>query len=325
MKSYGGIPINGRSLLRSTFKSFSESIERNSNSRSPIATAAISLPMQISVLFSKSRRSMAADKLGAGPSFGTINNISTECGLENWAFGPRPGFRGLFVRIYESDVLRFHAGQYRRQLLVQLAREPMGTRLKVLFSDFGYVQLGAYEDNPRYLLTRNALDLGEPGGATGVLVAFEVGWQPTFGDGLDGSYKFGAWYNSSKAPDIVDNTNGQPLALDGGQPLMHNGQYGAYVNFLQRLTPPQSLAQNVESASFLTRLSPIDKPRHSTTRSRLGSSIPALSLCVPPTRSASPSAALTSTAASQLSKASRTRLDLDRSVSELGIRGGDFL
>jgi porin len=113
-----------------------------------------------------------------------------------------------------------------------------GTRLKVLFSDFGYVQLGAYEDNPRYLLTRNTLDLGEPGGATGALVAFEVGWQPRFGDRLDGSYKLGAWYNSSKAPDIADNTNGQPLALDGGQPLIHNGQYGAYVNFLQRLTPP---------------------------------------------------------------------------------------
>ena len=57
-----------------------------------------------------------------------------------------------------------------------------------------------------------------------------------FGDRLDGSYKFGAWYNSSKAPDVAENTNGKPLALDGGQPLMRTGQYGAYVNFLQRLT-----------------------------------------------------------------------------------------
>ena len=65
-----------------------------------------------------------------------------------------------------------------------------------------------------------------------------TGSPPPIGDRLDGSYKFGAWYNSSKAPDIVDNTNGQPLALDGGQPLMHNGQYGAYINFLQRLTSP---------------------------------------------------------------------------------------
>jgi porin len=110
------------------------------------------------------------------------------------------------------------------------------TRLKASLNGFGYVQLGAYEVNSRYLLTRNALNLGEPGGASGVLVPFEVGWQPTFGDRLNGSYKFGAWYNSSRAPDVVENTNGRPLTIDGGQPLMHTGQYGSYVNFLQRLT-----------------------------------------------------------------------------------------
>ena len=70
------------------------------------------------------------------------------------------------------------------------------------------------------------------------MVPFEVGWLPTFGDALDGSYKFGAWYNSSEAPDVVENTKGQSLAIDGGQPLMHAGQYGAYVNFLQRVTTP---------------------------------------------------------------------------------------
>jgi len=113
-----------------------------------------------------------------------------------------------------------------------------GTRLKASLNSFGYVQLGAYEVNPRYLLTRNGLGLSGPGGATGVLVPFEVGWLPTFSDALDGSYKFGAWYNSSEAPDVVENTKGQPLAIDGGQPLMHAGQYGAYVNFLQRVTTP---------------------------------------------------------------------------------------
>jgi porin len=112
------------------------------------------------------------------------------------------------------------------------------TRLKASFNGFGYVQLGAYEVNPRYLLTQNALNLGEPGGASGALVPFEVGWQPAFGGRLNGSYKFGAWYNSSRAPDVVENTFGRPLAIDGGQPLMHSGQYGAYVNFLQRLTAP---------------------------------------------------------------------------------------
>ena len=109
------------------------------------------------------------------------------------------------------------------------------TRLKVKFTDFGYVQLGAYEINPSYLQTRYALDLGSPRGATGVLVPFEIGWLPSFG-GLAGSYKFGAWYNSSTAPDIVDNTAGQPLAIAGGKPLMRHGLYGGYINFQQRLT-----------------------------------------------------------------------------------------
>lgn len=109
------------------------------------------------------------------------------------------------------------------------------TRVKVNLG-FGYIQVGAFEVNPNYLLTRYALDLGDPHGATGVLAPFEVGWLPTFGKGLEGSYKVGAWYNSSKARDVVENTNGQPLALDGGVPPTRHGEYGAYFNFLQRLT-----------------------------------------------------------------------------------------
>jgi porin len=109
------------------------------------------------------------------------------------------------------------------------------TRLKATFSRFGYVEVGAYEVNPGYLETRNALNFGSPSGATGVLVPVEIAWLPNFG-GLAGSYKFGGWYNSSTAPDVVDNTAGQPLAIAGGQARMRHGQYGAYINFEQRLT-----------------------------------------------------------------------------------------
>jgi porin len=109
------------------------------------------------------------------------------------------------------------------------------TRVKANFTGFGYVQIGAYEVNPDYLQTRYALDLGSPHRATGVLVPFEIAWLPGF-RGLAGSYKFGAWYNSSTAPDIVENTMGQPLAIAGGKPLMRHGLYGGYINFQQRLT-----------------------------------------------------------------------------------------
>jgi porin len=125
-----------------------------------------------------------------------------------------------------------------------------GTRVKASFSGFGYVELGAFEFNPRYLLTKNALSLGEPGGSTGVLAPFEIGWQPRFGGPYDGTYKVGGWYNSSRAPDVAKNTEGQPLLLDGGQPYSHPGEYGAYVNFLQHLTAPASDDQKRGLSAF---------------------------------------------------------------------------
>ena len=62
------------------------------------------------------------------------------------------------------------------------------------------------------------MDLWRPGSSSGVLVPVEFGWLPTFGDGFKGSYKFGAWYNSSTAPDVVENVFGLPLSVHGGRP-----------------------------------------------------------------------------------------------------------
>jgi porin len=113
---------------------------------------------------------------------------------------------------------------------------PWGTRLKTSFTHFGYVQLGVFEVNPNDLLTRNGLSLGGPSGFSGVVAPVEIGWLPTFSAALGGSYKFGAWYNSATAPDVVKNTMGQWLQIAGGEPVMHKGEYGGYVNFQQRLT-----------------------------------------------------------------------------------------
>lgn len=49
-----------------------------------------------------------------------------------------------------------------------------GTRLKQTFNGFGYVEMGAYAINPSLLLTRNAMNLGDPAGTTGVLAPFGV-------------------------------------------------------------------------------------------------------------------------------------------------------
>jgi porin len=111
-----------------------------------------------------------------------------------------------------------------------------GTRLKFNIASFGYIQVGAFEVNPNYLLQAYAFDFGNPPNATGALLPIEIGWLPTFGAGLDGSYKFGAWYNTSKGSDVFENTAGLPLVLDGGTPLERHGAYGEYINFIQRLT-----------------------------------------------------------------------------------------
>jgi|HubBroStandDraft_1064217.scaffolds.fasta_scaffold00089_12 porin len=114
------------------------------------------------------------------------------------------------------------------------------TEVKLSLKGIGYVQIGAFDVNSDYLENSYSLDLWRPGNSSGVLVPVEFGWLPTMGSGLKGSYKFGAWYNSSTAPDVVENVYGQPLAIDGGPPLMRHGQYGAYVNFLQQLTAPSA-------------------------------------------------------------------------------------
>jgi len=95
------------------------------------------------------------------------------------------------------------------------------TRLRANFKGLGYVQLGAYEVDPDNLLTKNGMDLGDSGGASGVLVPLEAAWQPVFRSTLDGSYKVGAWYNTSSSAGVAEH-------------------YGAYINFLQRLTAPTS-------------------------------------------------------------------------------------
>lgn len=110
------------------------------------------------------------------------------------------------------------------------------TEVKLSLKDFGYIQIGAFDVNSDYLQNKYSMDLWRPGSSSGALIPLEFGWLPNFGDGRGGSYKFGAWYNSSTAPDVVENVYGLPLSINGGPPLMRHGQYGAYVNFLQQLT-----------------------------------------------------------------------------------------
>ena len=75
-----------------------------------------------------------------------------------------------------------------------------GTVLKFNIENFGYIQAGVYDVNREYLGLSKALLPVWFSGSTGALIPVEVGWLPTFGE-LEGSYKFGAWYDTSEADD----------------------------------------------------------------------------------------------------------------------------
>jgi porin len=110
------------------------------------------------------------------------------------------------------------------------------TRLKFNFADDVSVQAGAYEVNPHYLDTTDAVLPIIPSGTTGVMVPVELGWSPHIGkDQLAGSYKIGAWYDTSTADDVFDDKNHDPAVVTGLSPARRHGRYGVYVNFEQQV------------------------------------------------------------------------------------------
>lgn len=114
-----------------------------------------------------------------------------------------------------------------------------GTRLKLAVGPEAKVLVGVYQDNPRYVdddwARHQGLWPNFPRGTTGALIPIEAQWTPTFG-GLAGSYKLGAWVDTSDAADVALDTQRQPLALTGGTPLERGSSGGVYLNFLQQLS-----------------------------------------------------------------------------------------
>lgn len=98
-----------------------------------------------------------------------------------------------------------------------------------------YAMAGAYENNPRNL--DKSFTIGHFRGATGVLVPVEIGYNARRGSaGLPGTYKLGAWYNSSDGDDVRLGNDRQPMAATGWSPLRRNGRYGVYLQLQQQLS-----------------------------------------------------------------------------------------
>ncbi|WP_223645032.1 carbohydrate porin [Corallococcus sp. EGB] len=120
-----------------------------------------------------------------------------------------------------------------------------GTRLRVDLKKVAYVQLAAYEVNPRNL--EEAFYLGHFNGATGVLLPLELGWNPKFhGDLLEGLYKVGVWYDTSNAPDV--------LLPD----VERQGRYGIYFVARQQLTHVAGAENAAQGLNVFVRLTQTD-------------------------------------------------------------------
>ncbi|RKH31304.1 carbohydrate porin [Corallococcus sp. CA031C] len=121
-----------------------------------------------------------------------------------------------------------------------------GTRLRVDVAKVAYVQLAAYEMNPRNL--DPSFYLGRFSGATGVMLPLEVAWNPKFLQGtLEGLYKLGAWYDTSNASDVL---------LDD---VEHRGRYGAYFVARQQLTHVPNAANKAQGLNIFVRLTHTDR------------------------------------------------------------------
>ena len=61
-----------------------------------------------------------------------------------------------------------------------------------------------------------------------------MGWLPKSA-GADGGYRLGAWYDNVGGNDLYLNTDGAPLATEGGTPLQRHHQSGYYAMAQQRV------------------------------------------------------------------------------------------
>ncbi|HEY4144445.1 carbohydrate porin [Pinirhizobacter sp.] len=114
-----------------------------------------------------------------------------------------------------------------------------------------YVKVGAYQVNPAYLQNRNAFGINNPAGTTGALILLEFGVKPTFGE-LDGSYKFGAWYDTSRRDDVYTDIEGGSQVLSRLPAAQRRGAYGGYVNFEQQVSTNVRLFLNATQADRRT-------------------------------------------------------------------------
>lgn len=102
-----------------------------------------------------------------------------------------------------------------------------------------YAATGIYRNNPDAANGNHGFDLSFRG--TGVFVPVEFGWLPGQNGGrLPGTYKLGAYYNSSPTPNVFTDINGSSAGFTGAPFATNNGRWGAYAMADQTIYRPQA-------------------------------------------------------------------------------------
>lgn len=119
-----------------------------------------------------------------------------------------------------------------------------------------YVQVGAYEVNPRNL--RKTFTIGYFNGATGVLIPLEAVWKARLG-GLPGLYRLGAWYDTSRADDAVLDRNSDLAIITGIDPLERAGRSGAWVMLRQQVAGAADMNGTTHGLTLFFRATRADR------------------------------------------------------------------
>lgn len=109
-----------------------------------------------------------------------------------------------------------------------------GVRFRRTLGAEFYLQTGAYHVSPRNSDTQTGgFYLGFKGG--GALVPVELGWKPSFANGLSGTYKIGLYASSANVPDVVLDHNHELAYFTAEDALIHHETLGYFANVRQQI------------------------------------------------------------------------------------------
>lgn len=100
----------------------------------------------------------------------------------------------------------------------------LGARVTAFFKPDLYLKVAVFDVNPTRFTDPDQGFRLDTQGTTGAIYLSELGWSPGFGDAhLPGHYKIGGYYDTSRAPDVVN------------AKLQHEGRYSGWISLDQMI------------------------------------------------------------------------------------------